>query len=226
MKLGSRTLSLVFLVAALACVAGSAEATAVRFLTVGAATGFDSSTPGFPTTPNLVMDGTGEGYLAGATPGPEVVQYSQDHCLLVSGKSGCQSGAPLGTPYTDIVTLTLESTPASAPPIGSGLYILIAGMTTGSYTTSDVTFETTGSTSPPVDPLLYARLDFGENAYHYFGLRFTQIGESRTVRYDVSGMAASGTPIIFTSGYYPVPEPGTGALLALGVLALATGRRR
>ena len=226
MKRGSRRLVLASLVASLACVGGTAQATSIRFLDVGAATGFDPSTPGFPTTPDLVMDAAGEVYPAGTGPSPGSVQYSMDHCLLVSGSSGCQPSVVVGTPYTDLVTLTLESTPASAPPVESGLYILIAGMAPGSYTTSDVVFETAGSISPPVDPLLYALLDSGGNEYHYFGFRFTQIGQSRTVRYDVSGMAASGTPIIFTSAYYPVPEPETGILLALGVLALATGRRR
>lgn len=226
MRIASRTLRLLCTVAALAWAGTSAQATPVRFLDVGAGTGFDSSTPGFPTTPNLVMDGTGESYPASTGTGPGNVRYSLDHCLLVSGSSGCQPSVVLGIPYTDLVTITLESTPVSAPPVASGLYVLLAGMAPGSYTTSDVVFETSGSTSPPFDPLLYARLESGGSEYHYFGFRFTQIGEQRTVRYDVSGMAASGTPIIFTSAYYPVPEPGTGVLLALGVLALATGRRR
>jgi hypothetical protein len=198
----------------------------VRFIGVGSPLGFDSSTPGFPTSPDLVMDSTGQNFPASNLPSAGSVLYGLEHCLLVAGDPACQPSVLAGTAYTDLVTLTLDSTPAAAPPVESGLYIVLAGMSSTGYTPEDVMFDTAGSAAPEVDPLLYFLLDSGGTEYHFFGFRFTQIGESRTLRYDVTGMAASGTPIILTSAYLPVPEPGTGSLLALGLISLAAWRRR
>jgi hypothetical protein len=214
------------LLVSLACLGSSAEASTVQFVGLTSPFGFDASTPGFPTTPDLVMTPAGQSFSASSTPSANSVHYSLDHCLLLSGGSACQAGIPIGTAYTDIVTLTLESTPVSAPAVESGLYLLIGGMASSGYTVDDVLFDTAGQANPEVDPLLYLRLDLAGPDFHYFGFRFENIGESRTLRYDVAGMAASGTPVILTSAYYSVPEPSSGSLLLLGlvVLALREGR--
>lgn len=227
MRMASRLVGAVCLMGLLLGVGSSAQAAMVRFVSAGSFLGFDPSTPGFPTVPDLTFSpSVGVSLPAGTTPNPNGVQYRLDHCLLVQGSSACQAGVPVGTPYTDRVTLTLEAAPTLDPLPAAGLYILIGGMESTGYSATDVFFETDDPQDPSVDPLLYLLLTAGGNDYHYFGFMFTSLGESRTVSYDVDAMAASGTPRILTSAYSPIPEPGTGILLGMGLVALGVGRRR
>ena len=206
--------------------AGSAQAAMVRFQGVGDFEGFESGTPGFPTTPDLLIDSSGMSLAAGPVGSGFDVLYTLDHCLLPTGATTCQPGVVAGTSYTDLVTITLESTPAAYPVPSGGLYILLGGMSVASgYSATDVWFDTDAQTVAgiSVDPLLYAYQASGDR--EYFGFLFSNLGDSLTLRYDVSAMQPSGTPVLFTSAYYPVPEPSTAVLLALGLIGMACRQR-
>ncbi|MEE3327834.1 MAG: PEP-CTERM sorting domain-containing protein [Myxococcota bacterium] len=225
MKSGRRILIFWFAVVLSVCLAGAAQAVPVRFLGVGDFNGFDPTTPGFPTTPDLQIEPSGLSLGAGPIGSGFDVLYTADHCLLPTGTTTCQPGVAAGSSYTDLVTITLLSTPVAHPvPVG-GLYILFGGMLDTGYSVTDVWFDTDQQTVAgiPVDPLLYAYQASGDR--EYFGFLFSNIGDSMTVRYDVSAMQPSGTPILFTSAYYPVPEPGTAVLVALGLVGMACRQR-
>ena len=216
-------LALIFLVS----LVGSAQAAQIRFAGVGDFNGFDSSTPGFPATPDILIDSSGVSLMAGPPGSGFDVVYEADHCLLPSGATVCQPGVIAGTAYTDLVTITLTSTPAAHPVPAGGLYLLIGGMSAEQgYSANDVWFDTEAQVVEgiEVDSLLFAYMSSGDRSY--FGFRFTQLGQSMTLRYDVLGMQAAGTPNLYTSAYYPVPEPSTATLLALGLMGMAYRRRR
>lgn len=226
MKHRSRYVRVLGLILLATCIATAANATSVRFLDVGAITGFDPLTPGFPTTPDVIMLPDGQSYMAGPEGSGAPVQYLLEHCLLIEGDSSCQPGVPTGTAYTDIVSLTLiQPEPAVMDP---PLYLVVGGMLATGYTTSDVWFDTASPSfgENSVDPMLYMLLEGASADYHYFGFLFESYNETKTLRYDVSAMLSSGTPVILTSAYSPVPEPGSACLLVVGLVALAAGRRR
>ena len=203
----------------------SAQAAMVRFIGVGDFNGFDGSTPGFPTTPDVLIEPSGLSLSAGPVGSGFDVLYTLDHCLLPGGATTCQPGVVAGTAYTDLVTITLASTPVANPVPPGGLYLLVGGMLSTGYSATDVWMDTDQQTVAgiPVDPLLYAYQGSGDR--NYFGFRFSGIGDSLTLRYDVSAMQPSGTPVLFTTAYYPIPEPSTAVLFALGLIGMACRRR-
>ena len=226
MRVGRGIWGLWLAVVLVASLGSSAQASMVRFSGVGDFNGFDSGTPGFPASPDLLIDSSGLSLAAGPVGSPFDVQYTLEHCLLPGGATTCQPGVVAGTAYTALATITLASTPAAHPVPDGGLYLLVGGMSASTgYSATDVWFDTDEQTveGVHVDPLLFAYLASVDQ--NYFGFRFTHIGESLTLRYDVDAMQPGGTPILFTSAYYPVPEPSTATLLALGLIGMAYRRR-
>jgi hypothetical protein len=213
------------LVAVLATGAPSeARATSINFLDGGIYdVGFDPTTPGFPTAVDAILPLTGP-FVKADNQGLSPVQYSLDHCLLVSGSSACQPSVGVGLAYSDVVTLTLESVDGGLP--AGGITLFLSGLSSSpAYGFDDVSVELDPTNPGYVfTPLLHLTLTPGSTTYHYFGFELDSIGQSVTFRYDVSAMLAGGTPRIATNAL--VPEPGTAALLAIGLAGLALRQRR
>ena len=95
-------LALIFLVT----LGSSAQAAMIRFVGVEDFNGFDSGTPGFPATPDILIDPSGLSLMAGPVGSGLDVEYTLEHCLLPAGTTTCQQTVVAGTPYTDLATIT------------------------------------------------------------------------------------------------------------------------
>ena len=206
--------------------AGSAQAAMVRFLGVGDFQGFDSSTSGFPTAPDLLIEPSGLSLAAGPVGSGFDVLYTLEHCLLPSRRHDLPAGCGCGH------GLHGSRDHHAGKHAGRSTLCLPGGST----------FSLEGCCPQAIPPRMscltrISRLwrEFRWTLFctpirrqgdrDYFGFRFSNLGDSLTLRYDVTAMQPSGTPVLFTSAYYPIPEPGTAVLLALGLIGMACRQR-
>jgi len=178
---------------------------------------------------------------AGGVPPIDIVLLgTTDLCIFTASSPTCQAdtGGITGA-YSALVTFTVSA--INTPDVSGPFTLFLSGLAPGEYTNQEVTIELNPTIPDGLDTSGIPGFGFElmghivdetfapAPAYHYVGWR-AQLGDTISFRYDVSTAPGSrGTPSLMANAIarpiVPVPEPGTGLLVGLGLAALGVRGR-